>query len=36
MDRIHLAQDGGQWQALVNKEMTFRFHKMVGNSSAAE
>jgi hypothetical protein len=32
MDRIDLAQDGGQWKALVNTVMNLRVHKMLGSS----
>jgi hypothetical protein len=32
MDWIDLAQDRDQWRALVNKEMEFGFHKILGSS----
>jgi hypothetical protein len=33
MDRIDLAQDRGQWRALVNTVMELRFfHKILGSS----
>jgi hypothetical protein len=32
MNWIELAQDRDRWQALVNEEMNFGFHKMLENS----
>jgi hypothetical protein len=36
MDCIHLAQDRGQWRALVSMVMNFGFRKMLGNSREAD
>jgi hypothetical protein len=36
MDQNHLAQDKNQWQGIANMVTNSEFHKMLGNSSAAE
>jgi hypothetical protein len=36
IDWIHLANDGGQWRAILKKEMLIQFHEMAEKYWVAE